>query len=448
MDTTIYNLHIVCRCVLIIKMKILPLSQLNEKHNTMKTHPLKVCLFLCLFVSLQAFPQKNKPKISNQSDREYWVDLLYKISEPVLSNMSRGELKKNMVLEVSPKWDGRNKDVAYMEAFGRLMAGVAPWLTLPDDDTTEGKKRKQIREWALLSYANAVDPNSPDYLLWKGEGQVLVDAAFLANSFIRAPKELWEPLDDATKARYIKEFKSLRSIRAAYSNWLLFRAMIETFLLSIGEEYDAVALDVAIRKVEEWYLGDGWYSDGPEFSFDYYNSFVIQPMFVEIVEVMEQHNIWRAVSLDLALRRMQRYNQFLERLISPEATFPVFGRSMTYRMGVFQPLALSAWKYGLPKTMTNGQVRNALTSVMKRMFSIDGNFGKEGFLQLGFAGHQPDLADSYTNNGSLYLTSVVFLPLGLPANHEFWNASAEAWTSQKAWGGMDFPKDYHESIKK
>lgn len=416
----------------------------------MKTHPLKVCLFLllCLAISVQTFSQKNKPEIFNQSDREYWVTMLYQISEPVLSNMSKGELKKNMVLEVSPKWDGRNKDVAYMEAFGRLMAGVAPWLTLPDDDTAEGKKRKQIREWALLSYVNAVDPNSPDYLLWKGEGQVLVDAAFLANSFIRAPKQLWEPLDDATKAQYIKEFKSLRSIRAAYSNWLLFRAMIETFLLSIGEEYDAVALDVAIRKMEEWYLGDGWYSDGPEFSFDYYNSFVIQPMLVEIVEVMEQHNIWRAISFDLSLRRMQRYNQFLERLISPEATFPVFGRSMTYRMGVFQSLALSAWKYGLPKTMTNGQVRNGLTSVMKRMFSMEGNFGKEGFLQLGFVGHQPDVADSYTNNGSLYLTSLVFLPLGLAANHEFWITSAEEWTSQKAWEGKNFPKDYHESIKK
>lgn len=431
-------------------MKILPLSELNEKHNTMKTHPLRTCLFLllCLFVCLQASSQKNKLKAPNQSDREYWVDLLYQICEPVLSNMSRGELKKNMVLEVSPKWDGRNKDVTYMEAFGRLMAGVAPWLTLPDDDTVEGKKRKEVQEWALLSYANAVNPDNPDYLLWKGEGQVLVDAAYIANSFIRAPKELWEPLDDVTKERYITEFKSLRSIRAAYSNWLLFRAMIETFLLSIGEEYDAVALDVAIRKMEEWYLGDGWYSDGPEFSFDYYNSFVIQPMLVEIVEVMERHNKWRTISFDLALRRMQRYNQLIERLISPEATFPAFGRSMTYRMGAFQPLALSVWKYGLPDNLTNGQIRNALTSVMKRMFSVEGNFGKEGFLQLGFIGHQPNIADSYTNNGSLYLTSLAFLPLGLPANHEFWTTPAEEWTSQKAWGGKDFPKDYHESVKK
>lgn len=405
-------------------------------------------MLICLLISPYSFSQKSSDISHNQTDRDYWVAMLCKISEPILKNMSKGELRKNMIIEVSPTWDNRNKDVAYMEAFGRLMAGIAPWLSLPDDNTKEGKQRKQMREWAVKSYANAVNPDSPDYLLWKGEGQVLVDAAYIANSFIRAPKVLWEPLDEVTKARYIKEFKNLRKIRASYSNWLLFRAMIEVFLLSIDEEYDAYALDVAIRKMEEWYLGDGWYSDGPEFSLDYYNSYVIQPMLVETVEVMEQHKKWRTISFDLALRRMQRYNELLERLISPEGTFPAMGRSVTYRMGAFQPLALSAWKYGLPKSLSNGQVRNALTTVMKNMFSNEGNFGKGDFLQLGFVGHQPDLADYYTNTGSLYLTSLIFLPLGLPAEHEFWTALAEEWTSQKAWKGNKTPKDYHQSIMK
>lgn len=405
-------------------------------------------VLLALIISTSAFAQKKQSKKNAPSDREYWVETLCQISEPILSNMSRGELRKNMTIELSPKWDGRNKDVTYMEAFGRLMAGVAPWLALPDDDSPEGLKRKQMREWALLSYANAVNPESPDYLLWKGPSQVLVDAAYIAQSFLRAPEQLWQPLDDLTKERYIKEFKSLRTIRTPYSNWLLFRAMVETFLLSVDEDYDAVALDVTIRKFEEWYLGDGWYSDGMEFSFDYYNSFVMQPMLVEILETMEQKKVWKTLSFELALRRMQRYNQIIERLISPEATFPAVGRSITYRMGAFQPLALAAWKYELPEGMSNGQVRNALTSVMKRMFAIEGNFSDDGFLQLGFVGHQPNLADYYTNNGSLYLTSLVFMPLGLPADHEFWTSPAEKWTSQKAWSGEQFPKDYHQSIKK
>jgi hypothetical protein len=76
------------------------------------------------------------------------------------------------------------------------------------------------------------------------------------------------------------------------------------------------------------------------------------------------------------------------------------------------------------------------------MFSVDGNFNEKGFLQLGFAGHQPDLADWYTNNGSLYLTSEIFLLLGLPADHSFWTSEAQDWTSKKAWSGKSFPKDH------
>ena len=141
-------------------------------------------------------------------DRAYWCNLLYKMAAPVLSNMAEGNLKKNMLVEVSPNWDGRNKGVTYMETFGRLMAGVAPWLTLPDDDTEEGQMRKQLREWALKSYANAVDPANPDYLLWRGHGQALVDAAYVAESFLRAYDQLWMPLDDTTKKRYFEEFTS------------------------------------------------------------------------------------------------------------------------------------------------------------------------------------------------------------------------------------------------
>ncbi|MDR1886302.1 MAG: DUF2264 domain-containing protein [Prevotellaceae bacterium] len=386
-------------------------------------------LFMCLTITAQL------------SDREYWANLAYETAAPILSSMSRGELRKNMPLEVSPKWDGRDKNVAYLEAFGRLMNGIVPWLALPDDDTPEGKRRKQLREWALLSYASAVNPDSPDYLLWQGQGQALVDAAFLAQSFIRAPKTFWEPLDETTKQRYVDEFKGLRRIVPGYNNWLLFRATIEAFLFSIGEEHDMFAIDVTIRKMDEWYVGDGWYSDGNRFAYNYYGGFVIHPMTVEIVEILKRGRKNSAISFETALERMQRFNVSLERMISPEGTFPPVGRSITYRMGVFQTVALSAWKYGLPKELTSGQVRNALTTVMKRMFAQKGNFDKSGFLQLGFAGHQPEIADSYTNTGSLYLTAFVFLPLGLPADDQFWTSPPEKWTSQKAWDGESFPKD-------
>lgn len=385
-----------------------------------------------------------------ENDRAYWTGLAYRIAAPVLENMSKGELKKNMQVEVSPTWDGRDKDVTYMECFGRLMSGIAPWLSLPDDDTVEGRQRKQLREWALKSYAHAVDPESPDYLLWRNEGQPLVDAAYIASSFLRAPKQLWEPLDEVTKERYIAEFQQLRRIDPPYTNWLLFSAMVETFLMKAGAQYDMYRIHSAIRKIDEWYVGDGWYSDGEHFAFDYYNSYVIQPMYVQVLQALADRDaalrdkIPGAVQkeLDTAKKRMQRFGIILERFISPEGTFPLFGRSMTYRLGVFQPLSMLSWKEFLPAELTEGQVRSALTAAMKRLFMHEGNFNEGGFLRLGFAGHQPDLADWYTNNGSMYLTSEVFLPLGLPADHSFWTSPAEEWTTKKAWQGDPFPKDH------
>jgi len=402
--------------------------------------------FISVFFLTAASAKKKTTAPVN--DRQQWVELCYRIAAPVLENMSKGELQKNMQLELSPTWDGRDKRVAYMETFGRLMAGISPWLALPDDDTEEGKMRKQMREWAVLAYKNAVDPDSPDFLLWETKStQRLVDAAYIAESFLRAPEATWQLLDETTQKRYIERFQRLKIVRPAYNNWLLFRGLIEAFLMSVGEDADQYVLTVASNKINEWYLSDGWYSDGSEFALDYYNAYVIPPMYIEMLEVLNKHHFWTPISTKLAIKRMQRFNVFMERLISPEGTYPAFGRSVVYRMGAFQTLAMAAWKYGLPEGMSNGQVRSALTAVMNNMFKVEGNFNEKGFLQLGFAGHQPDLSNYYTNNGSLYMTSLVFMPLGLPADHPFWKDAAEPWTSQKAWSGQPFPIDGHHSLR-
>ena len=388
-----------------------------------------------------------KKKSVQQSDREYWCSLAYKMAQPVLENMAKGELQKNMQTEFSPSFDNRNKKVLYMECFGRLMAGVAPWLTLPDDETVEGKQRKQLREWALASYKNAVDPENPDYLCWGIGGQNLVDAAYIAESFLRAYDTLWKPLDDVTKLRYLKEFAKLRHIDPPYTNWLLFSSTIESFMAKAGGDYDQYRVNSACRKMEEWYVGDGWYSDGPVFAFDYYSSYVFHPMYLETLQAMVDAKA--NTRLDYKkyygreLKRCQKYSLILERLISPEGTFPVFGRSIPYRMATMQPLALMAWYQTLPSDLSNGQVRAALTKVLHRMFDQENNFNEKGYLSIGFCGtSQKNVADWYTNNGSLYMTTLAFMPLGLPANHPFWTDAAQPWTQVKAWNNQPFPKDH------
>ena len=396
-----------------------------------------------------SYNQTNYKALTGAQDRAYWVALLDKMASPVLSNMSKGTLRLNMKMSFSPTWDNRNAQVGYMEAFGRLIVGIAPFLALPDDDSSkearaETEIRKRLRTQTLQSLENAVDPTSPDYLYWgtPKDKQPLVDAAFIAQALLAAPTALWEPLSEKTKANFIKEFTLIRQIEPPNNNWVLFAAIIETFLLFIDTPFDAVRIDKAIEKIKSWYVGDGWYSDGEKFHFDHYNGFVIQPMLVEILRVNVLKQRIPKTEYDVAYKRMQRYATFQERYISPEGTFLVVGRSSTYRVGAFQPLAMLALDQHLPSPIEPAQVRCALTAVFKNIF-IPATFTKEGWLTLGLVGdQQANIADYYSNTGSMYLTSLAFMPLGLKATDSFWSAPFTEWTQRKAWSGKPFAKDY------
>lgn len=380
---------------------------------------------------------------SYRNDREYWCELLYKIASPVVSNLASGTLKKNMPLEKSPTFDSRSLSVTYLEAVGRTYAGIAPWIALPDDNTREAVLRKKLRADAITGLNKCFDPSSPDLLNFSKDYQPIVDSAYLAQAFLRAPKALWEPLDSLTKQRIVSSFKSLRNRKPFNSNWLLFGAITEAFLLSIGEEYDHVRITNGVDSLNDWYKGDGWYGDGPNLAFDYYNSFVIHPMMVDTLRILVDHKLAEEKSYELALIRMQRYAVGQERMISPEGTYPPIGRSITYRTGAFQALSQIALMEKLPESILPAQVRCALTKVKQNMYSIPGTFDKNNWLTLGFCGHQPDIADYYTSTGSLYMATLSFLPLGLPETNLFWTQAPADWTAKSAWSGKSFQKDYH-----
>lgn len=412
-------------------------------------------LILLLFVltvtsasPLQAKNKKDKAAKEQQTpttgaqDRATWVKLMWKISYPVIHNLAENTLCKNMPVETpSGKTDGYD-EMTYLEAVGRTLAGVAPWLALPDDETEEGKMRKQMREEVLTGLKNAVDPNSPDKINFTKHAQPIVDAAYLAHAFLRAPKALWEPLDDVTKQRYIDSFKALRDRTGAYNNWLLFTGLTEAFLLQQGEQSDPFRINVAKNKIKEWYVGDGWYSDGSKFSMDYYNAYVLNPMMTAMLETLATKKRASQKEVDEALQRMIRHSEFCERIIGPDGTYPAFGRSVTYRTAAFQSLADVALREKLPAHVLPAQVRCALTAVHRNMYEGNQNFDKNGWLVLGFNGHQPEVADGYTSTGSLYMATLSFLPLGLPSDNPFWTDSAADWTTKKAWKGEKLHRDY------
>lgn len=368
------------------------------------------------------------------SPRDYWIATACKLAQPVLSNLANRTLRRNMPVEKKP---GTSQErFTHFEALGRLLTGLAPWLELGEEAS---------KPWAELvrqSLDAATDTASPDCCNFSEPGQVLVDAAFLSQAILRAPNALWRALEPPVQRNIILGLKQTRKTRPLPSNWLLFSAMVETALCVLGEDdWDGMRIDYALRQHEQWYKGDGVYGDGPQYHADYYNSFVIQPMLIDIVRHLPE-DYKAGECIRYVWERSIRYAAQLERLVSPEGTFPPLGRSIVYRYGAFQTLAQMALLEKLPDGIKPAQVRCAMTAVIRRMSEAPGTFDENGWLRIGFCGAQPELGECYISTGSLYLCAAGLLPLGLPQSAPFWSAPDERWTSQKAWGGEPFLIDH------
>lgn len=386
--------------------------------------------------------QTVKEPATGAEDRQVWVNTLVKIADPVLSNLANNTLRANMPQESLD--EKRVQKYSHLEAVGRTVCGIAPWLELGADDTEEGKLRGKYIQLTLKGLANAVDPSAPDYLDFGTPSQPLVDAAFLAQGLLRAPKQLWGGMDETTRERMITELKRSRGIKAFNNNWLLFASMVEAALLEFTGECDMERLTYGVDTFrDKWYVGDGVYGDGPKYHADYYNSFVIHPMLTDVLRIMAKHKIEGAEEfLPVQMKRFTRYAEQQERMISPEGTYPVVGRSIVYRVGAFHALAHASLIHELPKTVTPAQVRCALTAVIARQFAAPKTFDEKGWLRIGFAGSQINMSETYINTGSTYLCTSGFLALGLPASDPFWSEPFAAWTGLKAWSGEDVKADH------
>jgi hypothetical protein len=384
------------------------------------------------FSSLLAIAQ------SKTDDRKLWLAYLDKIARPVLSNLANEQLKEKMPVELSKKVDNKEGrlQASYLEAFGRTLSGIAPWLNLEVGNTEEIKMRNQYRQWTLKAIASVVNPSSKDYLKWTG-GQPLVDASFFAFGLVRCPW-LWNHLGTTTKQQVVTALKQSRSTVPVYSNWILFSAMVEAFFCKYGLEYDAVRIEYAVREfAQHWYIGDGTFSDGMQYHDDYYNSYVIQPYLAAVVSIVNEKTKTYSWFSDRLDKITKRYAEIQERAINTDGTFSVTGRSITYRAGAFHHLADMALRKQLPSSLPPAQVRSALTAVIKKLFDAPNTFTKDGWLNIGLHGYQPDLAESYINTGSVYLCMAIFLPLGLPETDEFWSSPPVPWTSVKVWSGQN-----------
>ena len=287
------------------------------------------------------------------TDRDYWVRTLRRLADPVLNHLAAGTLKARMPVEQAAT--ANRAAVTHLEAIGRLVAGIAPWIELAPDDTAEGRLRGEYAALTRRAIAKAVDPASPDALNFTQGGQPLVDAAFLAQGLVRRQTRAGGAARAGRRERQLVEaLESTRVISPGSTTGCCSRRWWRRDSRCSARDGIGVRVDYALRQHEQWYKGDGAYGDGPAFHWDYYNSFVIQPMLLDVLDVCRGESAaWK----DLAARvepRARRYAAVQERLIAPDGTFPPLGRSIAYRFGAFQLLAQIALRRALPDGVLAG----------------------------------------------------------------------------------------------
>ncbi|BAV05293.1 hypothetical protein SAMN05421788_105248 [Filimonas lacunae] len=412
-----------------------------------KTLLLVVVVLLYYPVTVVQAQKKKQPVAEQQTDRQYWLGQLDKMVSPVLRSLAHDSLRIAMPQVTSIRIDNKESrvKVMYVEVLGRALSGIAPWLQLDGGDAAEVALRNQYRQWAIEGITNALDSSKRDFMRFDIAGQQLVDASYVAYAFVRAPW-LWEHLPQKQRDLLVASIKTTRRFRPVFSNWLLFSAMNEAFLCQYGYEWDVMRVDYALRQLEQWYVGDGMYSDGEHYAYDYYNSYVIHPYLAAITEIVGKKGNTYAEMTEKIKKRNERYAIIQERLINTDGSYPATGRSIVYRGAAFQHLADMAWRKKLPAQLSPAQVRCALTAVIKKTLESPATY-KDGWLTIGLHGSQPDLADFYNNQGSLYICSNIFLPLGLPATDAFWADPPALWSAQKIWGGEDFHNDHSVDLR-
>jgi hypothetical protein len=376
------------------------------------------------------------------NNRASWLSMMQRVCGPVLEALSEGHLKAKMPVECAAGMEASRRHATYLEAVARILSGIAPWLESSPPHPNEAALHSHYIDLVYKGLALGLDPAATDYLDFGLEAQSLVDAAFLAVAVLRAPTVLNQNLPAATRKLLVSALLATRPILPGQSNWLLFSAAVEAALHALGEPWDRMRVDYALRSQTGWYVGDGTYGDGPHYHWDFYNSIVIHPFLLVILEAVgNEEKAWAAM-LPAVRERAQRYTAVMERTIAPDGTYFVIGRSITYRCGVFHLLADSALRHRLPDEVSPPQARCALSAVITRTLGAKSTFDPAGWLQIGLAGHQPKLGETYISTGSLYLAACVFLPLGLPSTEPFWAAPDTRWTSQKIWAGDDLKADH------
>jgi hypothetical protein len=261
--------------------------------------------------------------------------------------------------------------------------------------------------------------------------QAVVESASVALALRLTRPWLWDTLDDATRQRTVDWLLPALGPSPVNNNWWLFGLTVAGFLRDAGIETDraAATIDTALARIEEWYLGDGWYSDGPNRSFDHYNAWAMHFYPVLHAHLCGAEDPHRKQLLDRYGPRLHAQLTTATRLFDANGAPMPYGRSLTYRFAAAAAPWLGALTGHTP--LTPGATRRLASGALRYFLDRDAT-DAEGLLTLGWHGPYDPIIQSYSGPGSPYWASKGFLGLLLPAGHPAWTATEEPLPAEVA----------------
>jgi phosphoglycerate dehydrogenase-like enzyme len=284
-----------------------------------------------------------------------------------------------------------------------------------------GRDRRGLADWYAAGLATGTDPAAPQRWPRLDEiDQAKVEAASIVIALHETRPWIWDRLDDAVRARVLEWLAAFAGAWVPDNNWVWFRAVAAAFSRSAGGTWDQADIEHAIARTEDWYRGDGWYSDGGTRNFDHYNGWA-----------MHLYPLWYCrIAGDLAEPGLaERYRDRLRRYLSDAAHLvggdgaPLFqGRSLTYRFAALAPFWAGAVFDATP--LAPGLTRR-IASGMLRYFLSAGCLRADGTLSIGWHGEFLPIRQPYSGPGSPYWAAKGFAGLLLPADGPVWQSAEE-----------------------
>lgn len=325
-------------------------------------------------------------------------------ADRLLSTARRHSIEGGALIDFSA--DASSAPVDRLEGFARVFLLAA--LRIAGDPAGTAEEAEYWRE----ALRRGIEAGC--WLPLTDHSQPTVEASVVAIGLHVARVELWEPLDEVTKDGICEWFDGAAGTWCADNNHVLLGATLAAFTTSVGFRDRRALIENALDRMEDWYRGDGWYTDGDGRRFDYYNAYAFHwyPFFIAHMlgaRMDDRRAQYR--------RRLAAFLDGYQHLFAPDGSPVLMGRSLIYRWAVTAPFWMARWEGvdALPpsrmRRIANGTLR----------YFVDQGVLDDGVLSLGWRqAASSDIVQSYSSSGSPYWASKGFLGLLLPSDDAMW----------------------------